>query len=200
MQMRTDGSRTHACTQSNDSASIYHQSFHMVQTSYCDPPPAAVGPVQLIGLSLLTSLQLTALGLRCSCRWYGSHAITINETNSATDTVLQLAAALRQPPEPITAAEQAAIREKFSWGTIVPAFYKRIEQELRCRPCRPQHLHQSVEGVMQSVMTDAEFEAHVKQTRMHGLLAHLWPAGNLWPGAAHREHDHQGGGADRTIL
>jgi hypothetical protein len=120
-------------------------------------------------------------------RWYGSHAITIKETTSATDTIKQLAAALRQPPEPITAEEQAAIRAKFSWGTVVPAFYKRIERELRCRPCRPQHLHQDTEDVIESVLTVAEYEAHVESEKhKHGLLGRFgwWPSSR----AEHKRH------------
>ena len=45
----------------------------------------------------------------------------------------QLKAVFAQQPRPIEGEEMEEIRAKFSWGSIVPALYEKVLQELHLR-------------------------------------------------------------------
>lgn len=66
--------------------------------------------------------------------------------------IAQLKKALSEAPKPITGEEMTAIRAKFSWETIVPAFYERIAHELQCLPCREQVEAQTLDEVKAAVV------------------------------------------------
>jgi hypothetical protein len=85
--------------------------------------------------------------------------VVIRESANLSGVVAQLAQALAAPPRPITPEELAQLREKFSWASIVPAFYRRIARELQCRRCTPLLLEQSVEDVQRDSMHAKDFDA-----------------------------------------
>ena len=86
------------------------------------------------------------------CRWYSDHAVLIPESSDPHQVTAQLVKVLSTPPKPITPAEMAEIRAKFSWAAIVPAFYDAIAQHMQCRACRPQLQRQSVAEVQAYVL------------------------------------------------
>jgi hypothetical protein len=100
--------------------------------------------------------DIAALGLHSDCaaglcRWYGSHAVVIKESDK--DVAIELLEkALSEAPRPITAEEMAEIRAKFSWEVIVPAFYERIAHELQCLPCRARVDRQSLDEVKAAIV------------------------------------------------
>jgi hypothetical protein len=93
------------------------------------------------------------------CRWYGHHAVVIKESRDRAAVTRELAKALKVPPKPITDKEMAEIRHKFSWATIVPAFYEELRDALCCRPCRAAYDEgQTVDSVRRAVLPPEVYE------------------------------------------
>jgi hypothetical protein len=91
--------------------------------------------------------------------------VVIRESQDAADVTAQLAEALAAPPEPISQEELAQIHAKFSWASIVPAFYQHVARELQCRRCTPLLLEQSVMDVQRDCMQAKDFEVMMERRR-----------------------------------
>ena len=92
-------------------------------------------------LRFIEGFELMAIeGLFCGARpiipndptydWYREYAYTIDRNS---DIVKQLENIIKNPPRPILTDEYETIVQKFSWQTLIPNFYKILQEKLNDR-------------------------------------------------------------------